>query len=181
MKRIVDNAIPSATSTILGEKGTLDTTAQQHLASWLALSAIVADSQMKHRDKIAHEDLQFIRKTGVPPPHWHRAEARVAAKTLKPVRDVKPSADRAEARAKPGVVAADPVAKDSPDDEASTLIGVLTWFERIRAPIELKASISGMSQSDLIILDAQITRAQGWIGQIAMITAAVTRAKEVAS
>jgi hypothetical protein len=106
----------------------------------------------------------------------------VAAKTLKPVRDVKPTADCAEAKAKPGVVAADdPVAKDSPDDEASTLIGVLTWFERIRAPIELGASISGMSGSDLIILDAQIMRAQDWIGQIATIKAAITRAKEVAS
>jgi hypothetical protein len=110
-----------------------------------------------------------------------RAEARVAAKTPKPVRDVKLTADCAEAKPKPGVVAADPAAKDPPDAEASTLIGVLTWFERIRAPIELEASISGMSGSDLIILDAQIMRAQDWIGQIAMIKAAITRAKEVAS
>jgi hypothetical protein len=38
-----------------------------------------------------------------------------------------------------------------------------------------------MSGADVIILDAQIARAQDWIGQIARIRAAVTRAKEVAS
>ena len=103
----------------------------------------------------------------------------MVAKTPKPVCDVKPTADCAEA--KPCVVAVDPAPKDSPDDDASTLIGVLAWFERIRSPIELEASINGMSQSDLIIFDAQIERARAWIGEIAMVRAGVTRAKEVAS
>jgi hypothetical protein len=103
----------------------------------------------------------------------------VVAKTPKPVCDVRPTADYAEA--KPGVVAADPAPKDSPDDEASTLTGVLTWFERIRAPIELEASIVEMSGSDLFLLDAQIVRVQTWIGQIAVIRAGVTRACGIVS
>jgi hypothetical protein len=88
MKRIVDNAIPSATSTILGESVTLDAPAQQYLTSWLALSAIVADSQMKNPDKISREDLQFIRQTGLPPSHWligagsYRHDGRVCESQL---------------------------------------------------------------------------------------------------
>jgi hypothetical protein len=151
------------------------------------VKAAADDAELSHKQRLTiarlpeAEQLSAVAKQAAIKAKADRAEATAAAKTPKPVRDVKPTADRAEAKAKPGVVAADPAVKDSPDDDASTLIGVLAWFERIRAPFELEASISGMSGSDLIILDAQIMRAQDWIGQIAMIKAAITRAKEVAS
>ena len=149
------------------------------------VKAAADDAELSHKQRLTvarlpeAEQLSAVAKQAAIKVGADRAEARVAAKTPKPVRDVKLTADCAEA--KPDVVAADPASRDSPDDDASTLIGVLTWFERMRAPIELEASINGMSGSDLIILDAQIMRAQDWIGQIAMIKAAITRAKEVAS
>ena len=149
------------------------------------VKAAADDAELSHKQRLTiarlpeAEQLRAVTEQAAIKAKADRAEATAAAKTPKPVRNVKPAADSAEAR--PGVVAVDPAAKDPPDADASTLIGVLTWFERIRAPIELEASICGMSGSDLIILDAQIMRAQDWIGQIAMIRAAITRAKEVAS
>jgi hypothetical protein len=65
----------------------------------------------------------------------------------------------------------DPAAKVAPSDNPAKLIGALNWFERIRAPIDLELAIAGMSGPDLITLDGQLMRAQGWFGQIEMIRA----------
>jgi ParB-like chromosome segregation protein Spo0J len=151
------------------------------------VKAAADDAELSHKQRLTiarlpeAEQLSAVAKQAAIKAKADRAEATAAAKTPKPVRDVKPTADCAEAKAKPGVVAADPAVKDSPDDDASTLIGVLAWFERIRAPIELEASIGEMSGSDLVLLDAQIVRVQTWIGQIAVISAGVTRACGIVS
>jgi hypothetical protein len=108
-----------------------------------------------------------------------RAEATAAAKTAKPSPDMTPTADRAEARAKLAVVAAESGA--APSDSPATLIGLLRWFERMSEPIDLEKDIGGMSEADRIILDAQIIRAQVWFEQIASIKAGVTRVTSVAS
>jgi hypothetical protein len=106
---------------------------------------------------------------------------RAAFKTPKPVPDVTPAADRAEAKSKLAVVPGEPGVKGAPSDNPATLLGVLAWFERTRAPIDLESAIAGMSGSDRITLDTQIMRAQAWFGQIAMIKAGATRAKGVGS
>jgi hypothetical protein len=106
---------------------------------------------------------------------------RAAFKTPKPVPDVTPAADGAEAKSKLAVVPGEPGVKGAPSDNPATLLGVLAWFERMRAPIDLESAIAGMSGSDRITLDTQIMRAQAWFGQIAMIKAGATRAKGVGS
>jgi hypothetical protein len=106
---------------------------------------------------------------------------RAAFKTPKPVPDVTPAADRAEAKSKLAVVPGEPGVKGAPSDNPATLLGVLAWFERMRAPIDLESAIAGMSGSDRITLDTQIMRAQAWFGQIAMIKAGATRATGVGS
>jgi hypothetical protein len=68
------------------------------------------------------------------------------------------------------IVPSDPAAK-LPIDNPSTLMGLLAWFERMRAPIDLETDIGGMSGPDRIDLEAQIMRTQGWFGQIAKIKA----------
>ena len=103
---------------------------------------------------------------------------RAAFKTPKPVPDVTPAADRAEAKSK---LAAVPGAKGAPSDNPATLLGVLAWFERMRAPIDLESAMAGMSGSDRITVDTQIMRAQAWFGQIARIKSGATRAKGVGS
>jgi hypothetical protein len=47
--------------------------------------------------------------------------------------------------------------------------------------IDLKSDIAGMSDADRLILDAQIVRAQAWLGQIASIKAGASRAQGIAS
>jgi ParB-like chromosome segregation protein Spo0J len=149
------------------------------------VKAAADDAKLSHKQRLAiaglpkAEQLSAVAKQAAIKVAADRAEARVVAKTPKPVCDVKPTADCAEA--KPCVVAVDPAPKDSPDDGAPTLTGVLTWFERIRASIELEASIVEMSGSDLFLLDAQIVRVQTWIGQIAVIRAGVTGACGIVS
>jgi hypothetical protein len=103
---------------------------------------------------------------------------RAAFKTPTPVPDVTSAADRAEAKSKLAVV---PGAKAAPSDKPATLLGVLAWFERMRAPIDLESAMAGMSGSDRITVDTQIMRAQAWFGQIARIKSGATRAKGVGS
>jgi hypothetical protein len=103
---------------------------------------------------------------------------RAAFKTPKPVPDVTSAADRAEAKSKLAVV---PGAKGAPSDNPATLLGVLAWFERMRAPIDLESAMAGMSGSDRITVDTQIVHAQAWFGQIARIKSGATRAKGVGS
>jgi hypothetical protein len=90
---------------------------------------------------------------------------RAAFKMPKPVPDVTSAADRAEAKSKLAVIPGG----GAPSDNPATLLGVLAWFERMRAPIDLKSATAGMSGSDRITVDTQIMRAQAWFGQIVRI------------
>jgi hypothetical protein len=63
----------------------------------------------------------------------------------------------------------------------ATLIGLLRWFDRMSVAMDLEPDIAGMSDADRLILDAQIVRAQAWLGQIASIKAGASRAQGIAS
>jgi ParB/RepB/Spo0J family partition protein len=148
------------------------------------VKAAADEAKLSHKQRLAiarlpkADQLDAVSKQAAINIKADRAEAMAAAKTAKPSPDMAAVADRAEARPKLAVAAESGAA---PSDSPATLIGLLRWFERMGEPIDLEKDITGMSEADRNILDAQIIRAQTWFEQIASIKAGVTRVTSIAS
>ncbi len=73
MSRIVLAAKPHATKLIKGEEITLGEDEQLQVASWLALSALMADQLARSRHKFPNLDRAHMFNHHTPPPHWYIA------------------------------------------------------------------------------------------------------------
>jgi hypothetical protein len=73
MSNIVNTAKPHATKLIKGEQIELDAEQQLAVATWLALSAMMADLNARARRKFPTTDLANMLSYHCPPPHWFMA------------------------------------------------------------------------------------------------------------
>jgi ParB-like chromosome segregation protein Spo0J len=148
------------------------------------VKAAANDAKLSHKQLLAiarlpkADQLDAVLKQAAINIKADRAEATVANRATKSLPAVTSLPDRTEVNAKLAVVATQ--SGTAPSDNPATLIGLLRWFDRMSVAIDLEPDIAGMSEENRIILDALVTRAQAWLGQIALVNAGASRAQGVA-